>query len=295
MATRPGGGDAPHEGPDYWDGIMEAWEPSPANQLWRAHSDAVNTGLIRRWLEPGRGVVVKTDLFDEAVGQGVFPELAERADRVVGVDVSPRVVRVALERFPGLCGVVAGVEALPFGDGTVDTVFSNSTLDHFASHAQLRLSAAELARVVRPGGRLLVTLDNRANPVVALRTQALSGLWRRLGLVPYFVGATYGVRGLVRLLEQVGFDVVRSAAVMHAPPQLLARRAARRRAVAPDVHLRSVLPFEVMADWPTARLTGHFAAALAVRRAGPVTHPRSYHSPFGSPVAGYSAPCRREG
>ena len=152
VATRPGGGDAPHESPDYWDGIMEAWEPSPANRLWRAHSDAVNIGLIRRWLEPGRGVVVKTDLFDEAVGQGVFAELAERADRVVGVDVSPRVVRVALERFPGLCGVVAGVEALPFGDGTVDTVFSNSTLDHFASHAQLRLSAAELARVVRPRG-----------------------------------------------------------------------------------------------------------------------------------------------
>jgi len=66
---------------------------------------------------------------------------------------------LADRRLPGSLGALLK---------TFDTVLSNSTLDHFDGAAQIRVSLAEPARVLRPGGRLLVTLDNPANPLLAL-------------------------------------------------------------------------------------------------------------------------------
>jgi hypothetical protein len=48
----------------------------------------------------------------------------------------------------------------------------------------------------------MITLDNRTNPVVALRTSLLYGVLRRLRVVPYFVGATYGARRLEKVLVE---------------------------------------------------------------------------------------------
>ena len=256
----------------YWNRVVEAWEPTPLHRLWRAHSDAVNIELLSRWLPTARGTLLKTDLFDEAVGAGLYPALAARYDQIVGIDVSVAAIRAASARYPGLDARVGDVLALPFTDGSLDAVVSNSTLDHFASHAMLRAAVAELARAIRPDGRLIITLDNRANPVVALRTSMLFGALHRIGLVPYYVGATYGARGLARLLDSSGFEVVDTAAIMHCPPQLAAWLATRRDAAARAErqarcrYLRRVLRFEAMGRWPTRNLTSHFVGALAVRR-----------------------------
>jgi SAM-dependent methyltransferase len=256
----------------YWNGVVEGWEPTPLHRLWRAHSDAVNIELLSRWLPAARGRLLKTDLFDEAVADGLYPALAARYDQIVGIDVSVAAIRAASARYPELDARVGNVLALPFADGSLDAVVSNSTLDHFDSRAKLRDAVAELARAIRPNGRLIITLDNRANPVVALRTSVLFGALHRIGLVPYYVGATYGARGLARLLDSSGFEVVDTAAIMHCPPQLAAWLATRRHAVArweqqaQCRYLRRVLRFEAMGSWPTRDLTGHFVGALAVRR-----------------------------
>src|SRR5439155_7848743 len=55
------------------------------------------------------------------------------------------------------------------------------------------------------GGALVVTLDNGANPVVALRNRLPLGALRRLSLVPYAVGATCGPRRFPRLLVETDF------------------------------------------------------------------------------------------
>lgn len=256
----------------YWDRVLEGWQPSVAHRLWRAHSDAVNVGLLRRWLPGGGERLLKTDLFDEAVGRGLYPELASRSAEVVAVDLSPAAVRAASGRYPSLEAVEASVLEIPFPSASFDAVVSNSTLDHFGSYELLGRSVAELARLLRRGGRLLITLDNRANPVVAARTSA--ALFRplhSLGVVPYFVGVTVGPGGLVKLLRQAGFDVAHRAAVMHCPPQVAAHLAASRRGAASEYselerrHLRMVLRFETMARWPTRNLTGHFIGALAIK------------------------------
>jgi SAM-dependent methyltransferase len=253
-----------------WGDVLDSWAPTPEHALWRAHSDAINLALLRRWLPEGPlGRVLKTDLFDEAVGTGLVGDLEERAEEVVGIDLAAPVVEAALAPRPGLKGLTADVRSLPFEPASFDLVISNSTLDHFDSVEEIANALDELARVTRPGGMLVITLDNRQNPIVALRTsRAFAGLFRRIGLVPYQLGVTCGHRRLAHLLRSAGFEVRATEAIMHCPPQVAARlstRFAPNGRPGAEEHLRRVLRFEGLARLPTRYLTSHFVAACAVR------------------------------
>jgi SAM-dependent methyltransferase len=250
----------------YWNSVAEGWVAG-RDRLWRAHSDAVNVALCRRWLPVGRSRrLLKTDLFDEAAGDGLWPALVTLARHVDAVDVSLAVARRARTQHP-IAGAAADVRHLPFPDASFDTVVSNSTLDHFDSREAIAESLAELRRVLAPGGHLLLTLDNGANPIVALRN-ALPERWlSSIGLVSYRVGRTLGPRGARRLLADVGFHVVRQTAIMHAPRvaaipllRFVDRMSGGRAAVR---CLRALGSFEIAERWPTRDVTGHFVALLA--------------------------------
>lgn len=99
-------------------------------------------------------------LLEIGYGSGLLlPTLARVTDALVGVDREPEPpgLRAALERLgvqPAAL-VQADVQALPFSDGEFDGVVAFSILEHLSA-AELTRAAAELARVLRPGGRLLV-------------------------------------------------------------------------------------------------------------------------------------------
>ncbi len=254
-------------------GPLTDWRDTATARFLRAYSDAVNRRLIDDCLPAGPiGRVLKTDLFDEAIGEGLLSILASRAEKVFAVDVSPAVVEAARASHPPLLGAnCADVRRLPFVDGCFEVVCSNSTLDHFDTLEDIRLALSELHRVVGPRGRLLVTLDNLANPIVFLRNRVPPKVLRRLGLVPYPLGVTCGPRALRRLLEDSGFEVENLRALMHCP-RLLARGAA---AVLPDRSpglLRSVMALERLELAPTRYLTAQFIAASA-RRVEPLIGP----------------------
>ena len=242
--------------------------PAPGPPAWRLQSDAVNERLLSRWLRPGLGVLLKTDLYDEAVSPGLYPALRDFA-RVVGIDLSPEVVAAATRRHPGLDGSVADVRLLPFESGSFDAVFSNSTLDHLGDRYQVELAVAELARVMRPGARLVITLDNPLNPLVAIRNHLPRRMerWARRGF-GYRPGWTCGPRRLRALLGAHGLEVRAQTAILHAPRALVAlanpRTAAARARLA-----RTLLAAERLEAGPTRYVTGHFVAALAVRAGEP--------------------------
>jgi len=255
---------------DYWDKVAAARRRDRLGGLWRRHADAVNAALLERWLELGALCrVLKTDLFGEAFGDGLVPLLAARAAAVVGVDVSGEVCSLAQERHPDIEMVEADVRRLPFGDASFDAAVSISTLDHFESRAEIRDGLREIARVLRPGGQLILTLDNPVNPVVRLRN-ALPQRWlMRLRLVPYYVGATAGPRRLARLARDSGLDVRDTAAIMHCPrvaavafARWIERRTSER---ARARFLQALRAFEALGTWPTRFLTGHFVAIRAVK------------------------------
>jgi SAM-dependent methyltransferase len=249
-----------------WDSALAAWRNGRSMAFLRTYSDAVNRSLLDAWLPAGSaGRLLKTDLFDEAVGEGLVPALNRHAAEVVAIDISPSVIERARRRYPGLAAHEADTRRLPFPEASFDVVFSNSTLDHFARREDIAVALTELHRVLKPGGRLLVTLDNAVNPFVRLRNALPGPLVRSTGLVPYPVGTTCGPRRLRLLLERCGFHVEAERALMHFP-----RVAARAAAVVarPDSSrlLRAVMAFERLGRGPARYLTGQFVAAAARKR-----------------------------
>jgi len=264
------GPNRPDPWPDsaYWDEVEAGWRGA-GGPAWRACSDALNGALASRWLPSGAGRLLKTDLFDEAVAEGLVDDLAAAGWRVVGMDLGAGVVRAARVGRPDLASVVCDVRALPFRDGAFDAIVSNSTLDHFPHRDDLERALVELARALAPGGRLVLTLDNPRNPAVALRN-ALPFRWlQTLRLVPYYVGDTLGPQEVARTLESAGLDVLELDALLHfprAPVVGLCGLLDRLPGSAPGrLCIGVARAFEVFGRLPTRFLTGHYVAALAWR------------------------------
>jgi SAM-dependent methyltransferase len=206
--------------------------------------------------------VLKTDLFDEAVGQGLYPLLDSLGAAVAGVDISPAVVEAARRNYPELEATTGDVRSLPFDDASFDAIVSNSTLDHFDSVGEIETAARELRRVLAPGGVLVVTLDNPSNPLVALRNALPPKLLRRLGLVSFDMGTTCDRRELTELLGRAGLEVTDRGAVMHVPRLLAAALAVASRGRGQRV----LVACEQLSRLPTRYWTGQFVAARAVLR-----------------------------
>jgi SAM-dependent methyltransferase len=93
-------------------------------------------------------------LLDAGCGSGRTLDELTRYGRVSGVDLSPEAVAYARRR--GHDDVrVARVEELPFEDATFDVVTCLDVVEHTPDD---RATLAELRRVTRPGGLLLVTV-----------------------------------------------------------------------------------------------------------------------------------------
>ena len=240
-----------------WENALSELPRTRRHLFLRAYGDEVNRLLLERWLPKSAGRVLKTDLFEEAVGDGLAELLGERFQRVDAVDVSRAVVDEAARRHPEIDIVCCDVRELPYADGTFDAVVSTSTLDHFETFADISAALRELARVLAAGGTLVVSLDNLANPLVAVRN-ALPFRWLHgLGLVPHYVGATCRPRELQRLLAEAGFDVNATTAIMHVP---------RVIALAAGRGMDTMLWLERLGELPSRFLTGQFVAARAARR-----------------------------
>jgi SAM-dependent methyltransferase len=255
----------------YWEAVQ------PGNRrrdrLWRAHSDSVNLRLIQGWLpEQSPARLLKTDLFDEAAGEGLRGALQARGTKLLGLDISESILTAARRKHPDLIGVVADVRRLPFTGGAFDAVVSISTLDHFDSRDDITASLEEIYAILRPGGRLILTLDNLANPKILLRNALPWSLLKRTGLVPYYVGASLRPRQACRTLADIGFEIVEVQTIMHCP-RVLAVLAAGLPVFASEVarryYLKVLTSFEVLSRLPTRFLTGHFVAVLARRRVEP--------------------------
>ncbi|MFF7617727.1 class I SAM-dependent methyltransferase [Streptomyces lavendulae] len=88
--------------------------------------------------------------------------LALRGHRVTGTDISPRAAaraaREAARRSLSLRTAAADMRRLPFADGQFDTVVcADNSLPHLLTEQDVNAALAEMRRVLRPGGRLLIS------------------------------------------------------------------------------------------------------------------------------------------
>jgi ubiquinone/menaquinone biosynthesis C-methylase UbiE len=127
--------------------------------------ELVNAYDLRRRLEIvfeellGADDLSALSVLDVGCGSGWFSREAERRGaRVTSLDIALQLLhetrrKVVTDR------VNADACALPFADATFDLVISSECIEHTLDP---RLALAEIHRVTKPGGRLLVTVPNQA-------------------------------------------------------------------------------------------------------------------------------------
>jgi SAM-dependent methyltransferase len=100
------------------------------------------------WPRPSR-------VLDVGCGTGRHSaHLVELGHTVTGIDVSPEMLQVARRKAPGARFVEGPMAPLPFDDGEFDGAVCALALSHVAD---IEEPIAELARVVRPGGQLVIS------------------------------------------------------------------------------------------------------------------------------------------
>lgn len=102
---------------------------------------------------------------DVGCGTGALAErLAARGYEVTGVDPSEGMLEIMRARDPKLRAVKASGTALPFGDDSFDVVLTVAAMHHIAEPVAVRTTLAEMTRVSKPGGRIVVWDHNPRNP-----------------------------------------------------------------------------------------------------------------------------------
>lgn len=253
----------------YWDAATLEYLYSGHHALWRQQSDRVNLELLQAWLRDGHfDLLLKTDMFDEAVSEGLLRSLLRCSHRVIGMDISRLVLTSARSRYSEASFICADLRNLPLSS-EFDCIVSNSSLDHFESPEEIYTSVAELYRILRPGGLLVLTLDNPQNPLVRLRNAMPAPWLKRLGLVPYHTGPTCNRRELIALAQRAGFEVLDTTAILHFPRILLSifGSAFHSRTRLCRVLLDWALRFECLRDSRVCYFTGHFVAIKALKPA----------------------------
>lgn len=164
-----------------WDLVAIQWEalfaralqkPDFAKQYDAWHSKVIGRDDLELDLKNPWHTFARTQLpevqgaavLDVACGRGQLSRwLAMSGAKVVALDFSHAAVKVAGKRLSAAGGgaaICADAGRLPLSDASVDFVVSCETLEHVPSP---KLCLREFARVLRPGGRLVLTTENYFN------------------------------------------------------------------------------------------------------------------------------------
>jgi ubiquinone/menaquinone biosynthesis C-methylase UbiE len=163
------------------------------------------SGLRGRLLEAGCG---PASMFGHFLARGF--------DEVHGIDVSPEMIRQGESRLAHhplaeRCALrVADIEHLPYADGTFDVVVAMGVLEYLSDYAA---ALAEIRRVLRRGGHVILTVPNRTSAYHLARASYIKAR-RLLGVPP---SVTYSSNpcipwSLNRQLAAAGMEKVASSA-----------------------------------------------------------------------------------
>ncbi len=157
----------------HFDTVADTYASFYQGQTSEAHSFTIRLKRVLEMLPSELGTLV-----DIGCGPGILlREVLDRdlhARRIVGTDFAPNMIAQAQERLAagGLAGKaelrVASVMELPFDSASVDTAVCMGLMEYLDDESA---AVAEIARILRPGGSVIITLPNRWSPY---------RLWQRL-------------------------------------------------------------------------------------------------------------------
>ncbi len=147
-------------------------------------------------------------ILEIGVGSGHnFRYYSERANHVIGLDPSPKLLSMARETirsqaFPFPVELLqASAEAIPLRSGSLDTVVTTWTL---CTIPNVTSALAEMCRVLKPDGRFLF-VEHGLSPDPAVRRwqDRLTPIWKRIS------GGCHLNRAISQLVQDAGFRIDR--------------------------------------------------------------------------------------
>jgi ubiquinone/menaquinone biosynthesis C-methylase UbiE len=198
---------------DFYEGVWAGMPQDPEPWAWRRRR-----ALLLREANPGERVL------DLGCGAGRFVAALRNAGAdPVGVELAEAALQRARRNVPGAdLRLVAPGGSLPLGHGEVDLVWCSEVLEHVPDTLAF---LTEIRRVLRRGGRLLVTVPDHGRFKRTLLALAhYDAHYDPLGEHVRF----YTRRSLTRALHGTGFEDVALSA-LGGPPLL--RQALVARAV----------------------------------------------------------------
>lgn len=201
-------------------------------------------------------------ILDVGCGDGLFgqvffgPDDGKEKGVEVGLDYSDKELRTAAARGPYRALMRGDVARLPFADSSFATVFSNGVLEHVHD---LRGGLREIARVLRPRGRLIFTVPTMEDELqlsgaALLRKLGLSTLARRYADTYNRVFAQINVFPLETWREILaGSGLTLAAGQAYGPPGVFRWH---------DVLLPTSIP-----NFLCKRFTGRWSVLTGLRRA----------------------------
>lgn len=181
------------------DRARRAWDAfAPRYDRTMRLLERAQFGDGRRWVcSRARG-----DVLEVAVGTGLNLPLYPPDVRLTGIDISPRMLAIARSRASDLGRLIDLREAdagnLPFDDAGFDTVVCTLSL---CAVPDERTAVAEMWRVLRPGGQLLL-LDH-----VAGRWWPIRAGQRLIEVFTVRWAGEYQTRRPLPVVEEAGFTV----------------------------------------------------------------------------------------
>ncbi len=262
----------PIQSAEYWNALADNILPAVLNDLWRQYADYLNSELLKRFISQGTRFerTLKTDLFDESLGQGLIPFLSEISTNVTGIDIAFSTTLSAAKKHTAYLAVNSNAIAPPFAGNSFDLIISNSTFDHFATEKEIEMALGAMARILRPGGHLIWTMDNPRNPIVSLRNVLTSRFGTIGSLVPYQMGKTWNLRKMVKVTRSLGLDVQDTASIMHCPRvlaiQFLKYLKMLNKNASGKFTFKMLRAMEHMELLPTRSITAHYSGIHAVKK-----------------------------
>lgn len=142
------------------------------------------------------------DTLEVGIGTGLNLPLYPGQVTLTGIDLSPAMLSIAASRARQLGRAVhlheADAQALPFPDGSFDTVVCTFSLCAIPGHGQ---AVREMKRVLRPGGLLLLADHIAGSP------RAVRAVQRLLEMVTVPLQGEHFLRRPVRQVRAEGLDI----------------------------------------------------------------------------------------
>jgi ubiquinone/menaquinone biosynthesis C-methylase UbiE len=150
-----------------------------AADAYDVFSPATNERLIDNFVRLS-GLPAGARVIDLGCGSGVFTNLLRRRGyQCVGVDLSPNLIAIARANFSCIEFRTGDIERLPFPDGSFDGVLMSGVLHHLPERSRC---AAEVFRILRPGGKFVAFDPNRMNPFMYLYRDRPSPFYSSVGV-----------------------------------------------------------------------------------------------------------------